>query len=103
MSCSLGFLHQHSHSKIIDLAPRGSYVGYPRTFISVGECEAFKRECEQLREAMCLDGVDVLFDEQEDAVHDFWGCGSGVPSDKARVQVAIKAAEWIDELNNRLI
>ena len=85
-----------------DLAPPGSYIGYPRTFISVGECEAFKRECEQLKQALSSDGVDVLFDEQDDAVHDFWGCGTGVPSDKARAQVAKIAAEWIDKLDKRI-
>jgi len=56
-------------------------------------------ECEQLWEVMCRDGVDVFFDEQEDAVHNFWGSGSGVPSDKARLQVAKRAVEWIHALD----
>jgi hypothetical protein len=27
-----------------DLAPSKAYIGYPKTFISVGECEAFRKE-----------------------------------------------------------
>jgi acetyl esterase/lipase len=88
---SYGLLTKHRP----DLAPAGSYIDYPRTFISIGGCEAWRRENEQLRDLMVQDGVDVTFDIQEDAVHDFWGFGSAVPSTKARTQVARNATEWI--------
>jgi hypothetical protein len=37
---------------------------------------------------MVSDGVDVIFNIQADAVHDFWGSGGGIPSDRARAQLA---------------
>ncbi|KAF8154206.1 Alpha/Beta hydrolase protein [Crassisporium funariophilum] len=80
-----------------NLAPPGSYTNYPRTFISVGDCDAFRRECEQLAGVMAVDGVDVTLDMQPDAVHDFWGF-KGVPSDRARTLVAKHVVEWLEEL-----
>ncbi|KAK2460207.1 hypothetical protein APHAL10511_007798 [Amanita phalloides] len=101
---NLRFLGHHSEelfsSPLLsgNLAPTGSYVGYPKTFISIGECEAWRMENEQLRDAMVRDGVDVTLDMQEDAVHDFWGFGDIVPSKKARAQVARNAVDWISSL-----
>ncbi|KAF8627858.1 hypothetical protein AX15_004205 [Amanita polypyramis BW_CC] len=98
---NLKFLGHHPEKLLFspllsaNLAPNGSYTGYPRTFISVGGCEAWRRENQELRDLMFLDGVDVAFDVQEDAVHDFWGFGDIVPSKKARAQVAKVAMEWI--------
>ena len=83
----------------IDLAPSGAYVGYPKTFISIGEWEAFKRECEQLASKMVADGVDLIVNIQKDAVHDFWGFG-GVPSDRARAQLSQDVEAWVDALDS---
>ena len=82
-----------------DLAPSGAYIGYPNTFISVGECEAFKRECEELVSKMVSDGVDVIFNIQADAVHDFWGFG-GIPLDRARAQLSHDVEAWVDALDS---
>lgn len=81
-----------------DLAPSGAYIGYPKTFVSVGECEAFKRECEELVSKMVSDGVDVNFNIQADAVHDFWGLVG--PSDRARAQLANDVEAWVDALES---
>ncbi|KIJ40324.1 hypothetical protein M422DRAFT_49241 [Sphaerobolus stellatus SS14] len=78
-----------------NLAPPGSYKSYPRTFISIGECEAFRRECEQLHQLMIAGDVDVTLDVQPDAVHDFWGFGDLVPSVKAREALAVNVVNWI--------
>jgi acetyl esterase/lipase len=81
-----------------DLASPGSYVGYPKTFISIGDAEAFQRECEQLAQLLQTDGADITLDIQKDAVHDFWGAGEIVPSEAARKQLAQKVYQWIDAL-----
>jgi acetyl esterase/lipase len=78
-----------------DLAEPGSYVGYPRTFVSVGDAEAFQRECDQLVGLLQNDGVDVSYDVQQDAVHDFWGCSIAVPSNAARERLAKRIYAWI--------
>ncbi|KAJ7466940.1 Alpha/Beta hydrolase protein [Mycena latifolia] len=78
-------------------APPNAYKGYPPTFVSVGDAEAFRRECEQLVELMRTDGVDVELDVQEDAVHDFLGF-SIVPSNKARENVMVRVQSWVDAL-----
>ena len=83
-----------------DLAPSGAYIGYPKTFISVGECEAFKRECEELVSKMVSDGVDVDFNIQADAVHDFWGFDVGIPLARARAQLAYDVEAWVDALES---
>jgi hypothetical protein len=47
------------------------------------------------------DGVDVIFNIQADAVHDFWGFGGGIPSDRARAQLAYDVVEaWVDTLDS---
>ncbi|KIL66998.1 hypothetical protein M378DRAFT_322995 [Amanita muscaria Koide BX008] len=83
-------------------APPRAYADYPSTFISVGELEAWRRENEQLCDLMIRDGVDVTWDVQEDAVHDFWGFGDMVPTKRARDQVAKHAVEWIHGLLNKI-
>jgi acetyl esterase/lipase len=105
---NLKFLGHHSQELLslpllsANLAPAGSHIDYPPTFISVGECEAWRRENEQLRDLMIQDGVDVTFDVQEDAVHDFWGFGNMVPSAKARTQVARNVTEWVSSLSGTM-
>jgi len=78
-----------------DLAKPGSYVGYPRTFVSVGDAEAFQRECDQLVALLQNDGVEVSYDVQRDAVHDFWGWSIAVPSNAARERLAERVYAWI--------
>jgi len=103
---NLRFLGHHPPSLLsspllsANLAPSGAYIGYPKTFISVGECEAFKRECEELVSKMVSDGVDVIFNIQADAVHDFWGFGGGIPSDRARAQLSYDVEAWVDALDS---
>ena len=48
---------------------------------------------------MVSDGVDVNFNVQADAVHDFWGFG-GVPSDRARAQLSLDVEAWVDALDS---
>ncbi|TFK38485.1 Alpha/Beta hydrolase protein [Crucibulum laeve] len=81
-----------------NLAPPGSYRGYPKTFISVGGCEIFERECANLAEMMLSDGVSVTLDVQQDAVHDFWGFGVIVPSNLARLKLSEAVREWVKDL-----
>ncbi|KAJ6546645.1 Alpha/Beta hydrolase protein [Mycena vulgaris] len=78
-------------------APHNAYKGYPPVFVSVGDAEAFRRECEQLVALMRTDGVDVELDVQEDAVHDFLGF-TIVPSEKARENVMVRVQSWVDAL-----
>jgi len=49
---------------------------------------------------MVSDGVDVIFNIQADAVHDFWGFGGGIPSDRARARLAYDVKAWVDALNS---
>lgn len=49
---------------------------------------------------MVEDGVDLMFNIQTDAVHDFWGFGIGVPSDRARAQLSYDVEVWVDALNS---
>lgn len=51
---------------------------------------------------MVSDGVDVTFNIQEDAVHDFYGFGKGFPSDRARAQLSHDVEAWIDALDSPL-
>jgi hypothetical protein len=51
---------------------------------------------------MRQDGVDVTVDVQIDAVHDFWGMGSIVPSEEARKKVALRVYEWVMGLQKRV-
>lgn len=103
---NLRFLGHHPESLLYtpafsaNRAPPGSYPGYPPTFLSVGDAEAFQRECTELADRMKADGVDITFDVQKDAVHDFLGMGSAVPSEKARKAVMVHATEWVSELVN---
>ncbi|KAJ7579746.1 Alpha/Beta hydrolase protein [Mycena floridula] len=78
-------------------APPNSYKGYPPTFVSVGDAEAFRQECEQLVELMGTDGVNVELDVQKDAVHDFLGM-TIVPSEKARESVMVHVESWVAAL-----
>ena len=48
---------------------------------------------------MVSDGVDVTFNTQTDAAHDFWGFG-GIPSDRARAQLSDDVKEWVDALDS---
>uniref|UniRef100_A0A8H7Y075 Uncharacterized protein n=1 Tax=Psilocybe cubensis TaxID=181762 RepID=A0A8H7Y075_PSICU len=48
-----------------NLAPPGSYVNYPITYLSIGDCETFLPESLQLIDLMRGDGVDVTFDCQK--------------------------------------
>lgn len=48
---------------------------------------------------MLSDGVDVTFNIQADAVHDFWGFG-GIPSDRARAQLSYDVGAWVDALES---
>ncbi|KAK0459343.1 uncharacterized protein EV420DRAFT_1479330 [Desarmillaria tabescens] len=52
----------------MDRDPKESYTGYPQNFTSIGDAEAYQRECEQLGEQMRSGGVDVTLDVQTDAV-----------------------------------
>lgn len=81
-----------------DLAPPGIYKGYPKTFLAIGDCDGFQQECDQLADLLRTDGVDLTYDVQKDAVHDFWGVGSIVPSEPARERLAKHVAEWVDTL-----
>ena len=45
-------------------APGETFVGYPRTFISLGGAEAFAEEVRELAEKMERNGVDVVADVQ---------------------------------------
>ena len=85
-------------SVISDLAQPGSYVGYPKTFVSVGDAEGFQRECDQLVGLLQNDGIDVTYDVQQDAVHDFWGWSIAVPSNAARERLAKRVYAWIGAL-----
>jgi hypothetical protein len=49
---------------------------------------------------MVSDGVDVIFNIQADAVHEFWGFGGGIPSDRARAQVTYDVEAWVDALDS---
>ena len=49
---------------------------------------------------MVSDGVDVNFNIQTDAVHDFWGFGTGFPSDRARTQLSYDVEAWVDALDS---
>lgn len=64
----------------------------------MGDAEAFQRECDQLSALLRADGVDITYDVQPDAVHDFWGFGDLVPSADARAQLAAHVYEWIGQL-----
>ncbi|KAK0459317.1 uncharacterized protein EV420DRAFT_1479311 [Desarmillaria tabescens] len=69
-------------------APKESYTGYPKNFISIGDAEAYQREREQLAEQMRGGSVDVTPDVQKDVVHDLFGMALPViPSEIARAQV----------------
>ena len=48
---------------------------------------------------MVSDGVDVVFNIQADAVHDFWGFG-GIPLDRARAQLSHDVEAWVDALDS---
>jgi hypothetical protein len=50
---------------------------------------------------MVSDGVDVTFNIQADALHDFWGF-SGIPSDRARAQLSHDVEAWVDALDSPL-
>ncbi|KAH6905013.1 Alpha/Beta hydrolase protein [Coprinopsis sp. MPI-PUGE-AT-0042] len=78
-------------------SPPGAFTPYPKTFISVGECDAFHEECRQVAAKMKEDGVKVLMDTQPDAVHDFVGM-DGVPSAPAREKALQLAASWLVDL-----
>jgi acetyl esterase/lipase len=45
-------------------APGETFVGYPRTFISLGGAEVFVEEVRELAEKMRQNGVDVTVDLQ---------------------------------------
>jgi acetyl esterase/lipase len=45
-------------------APGETFVGYPRTFISLGGAETFVEEVHELAEKMERNGVDVAVDVQ---------------------------------------
>ena len=45
-------------------APGETFVGYPRTFISLGGAETFVEEVRELAEKMEQNGVDVAVDVQ---------------------------------------
>lgn len=47
---------------------------------------------------MRADDVDVTLDVQKDAVHDFLGTGSIVPSEKARKVVMEQVCDWVEAL-----
>ena len=81
----------------LDRSPPGAFAPYPKTFISVGECDAFHEECRQVAEKMKEDGVEVLMDTQKDAVHDFVGTDI-VPSAPAREKALQLATSWLAEL-----
>lgn len=48
-------------------APGETFVGYPRTFISLGGAETFVEEVRELAEKMERNGVDVTVDVQVSA------------------------------------
>lgn len=88
----------------IDLAPPGSYTTYPRTHISVGSCETFRNECSRLNDLFRADGVNVTFDVQPDAVHNFMAqtrtccVHVPVPSRAAKARVLENVAKWVEDL-----
>jgi hypothetical protein len=43
---------------------------------------------------------DVIFNIQAGAVHDFWGFGGGIPSDRARAQLAYDVEACVDALDS---
>ena len=45
-------------------APGETFVGYPRTFISLGGAEVFFEEVQELAEKMERNGVEVVVDVQ---------------------------------------
>lgn len=45
-------------------APGGTFVGYPRTFVSLGGAETFVEEVHELVSKMERNGVDVTVDVQ---------------------------------------
>ncbi|KAK7021972.1 hypothetical protein VNI00_017121 [Paramarasmius palmivorus] len=77
--------------------PPGSYTAYPPTFVSIGDAESLREENEQLVELLRGDGVDVTFDVQKDAVHDFISMDA-IPSDQARESAVQSACSWVDRL-----
>ncbi|KAK0212261.1 hypothetical protein DFS33DRAFT_1376775 [Desarmillaria ectypa] len=79
-------------------APKESYIGHPKIFISIGDAEEYQRECEQLADQMRGGGVDVTLDVQKDAVHHFFGMALPViPSEVARAQVLENVKAWLQE------
>ncbi|KAK7032587.1 hypothetical protein VNI00_012850 [Paramarasmius palmivorus] len=81
----------------MDRAQPGSYTSYPPTFISIGDAESLREENEQLVELLRGVGVDVVFDVQKDAVHDFISMDA-ILSDQARENAIQSACGWVDRL-----
>ncbi|KAL0950276.1 hypothetical protein HGRIS_010256 [Hohenbuehelia grisea] len=80
--------------------PSDGFKDYPPIFVSVGDAEAFKRECDELVDKLRKDGVDVTYDVQKDAAHDFWGA-LVVPNDAARARLAENVYQWLAELDGQ--
>lgn len=57
----------------------------------------FRQESEQLVNVMRSDDVDVFWDVQNNAVHDFWGL-DGAPSERARSELEENVVTWISSL-----
>ncbi|KAI0699894.1 Alpha/Beta hydrolase protein [Cerioporus squamosus] len=54
-----------------DELARGSYIGFPRTYVSAGDAEYIYTDSVVLADRMEADGVEVHRDFAKDAVHDY--------------------------------
>ena len=54
-----------------DELAKGSYVGFPRTYVAAGDAEYIFTDSEVLADRMKADGVEVHRDFAKDAIHDY--------------------------------
>jgi len=75
-----------------------TFLGYPRTFISLGGAETFVEEVQELADKMERNRVFVSLDIQPDAIHDFFAFPSVFPSDGARENLKKAVIGWVESL-----
>ncbi|KAK0459325.1 uncharacterized protein EV420DRAFT_1677810 [Desarmillaria tabescens] len=68
----LRYFTQQLTLSCLDRAPKEFHTGYSKIFTSIGNAEAYQRECEQFAEQMRSGGVHVTLDVQKGSVHDFF-------------------------------
>ncbi|RDX41088.1 alpha/beta-hydrolase [Lentinus brumalis] len=77
-----------------DELAKGSYVGFPRTYVSAGEAEYIYTDSVVLADRMEADGAEVRRDFPLDAIHDYMSFPWFEPE---RTKGIKRLANWLDE------